>query len=160
MGTKTLTSRALSAMPSLAALALGLCAVMAVAFGASAYAGIEARRDAGSAVRTMDQFAAMKLRQSSAWGSVRIEDGMAVCTELLDDGCTYEDVLYWEGGWLMELYAPAGADGWGVDGEAGDRVLESGSGSFLDMGGGLCGYDAVVSGRRVRGAVHARGGAE
>lgn len=161
MGTKTLTGRVFGALPSLAALMLGLCAVLAVAFGAEAYAGIARRQAEGAAVRTADQFAAMKLRQASEWGGVRIiDDGSAVCRELLDDGSAYEDVLYWQDGWLMELYRPEGADGWGVDGDAGDRVIESASGSFRDMGGGLCSYDMSAGGRGARGAVHVRGGLE
>lgn len=158
MGTKTLTGRLLSALPMLAALALGLCAVLAVAFGAGAYSGIVSRQSAGSGIRTADQFAAMKLRQASEWGGITIEDGAAVCTEWLSDGSVYEDILYGHEGWLMELYMPAGGETWGIDGDAGDRVLESGGVLFEDLGGGLYLYDMDVGGRRVRGAVDVRSG--
>lgn len=158
MGTKTLTGRILSALPSLASLALGLCAVLAVAFGASAYAGIASRQAAGSAVRTADQFAAMKLRQASEWGGVGIRDGELVCTEHLSDGSVYEDILYWNDGWLMELYMPEGGESFGIDGDAGDRVIEAGSAYFGSDGGRLYFYDMDINGRLVSGVVDVRTG--
>lgn len=157
MGTKTLTGRILAALPSAASLLLGLCAVLAVAFGAGAYAGTASRQAEGSAVRTADQFAAMKLRQASEWGGVSIRDGRAVCTECLDDGSIYEDILYWNDGWLMELYMPAGGEAYGIDGDAGDRVLEAGSAEFHDRDGAYA-YGIELDGRTVAGVVDARTG--
>ena len=152
-----MTGRVLSALPSLASLALGLCAVLAVAFGAGSYAGIVSRQDTGSAVRTADQFAAMKLRQASEWGGVSIRDGSAVCTEYLDDGSIYEDILYWNNGWLMELYMPAGGEAYGIDPDAGDKVLESEYAEFGHDGRAYL-YEIVLDGCRVSGAVDPRTG--
>ncbi len=98
--------------------AFAICIMVVLLSGAQAYSSLTQRDQAAYAQRTAVQYVATRVRQADAAGAISLRQlGDAQALALGQD---YQTLVYYYDGYIMELYAEAGAEFAPEDGE---RVL-------------------------------------
>ena len=95
--------------------AFAICIVVVLLSGAQAYGGLTRRDQAAYAQRTAMQYVVTRVRQADAAGEVNLRQLGGV--QALALGRDYQTLVYCYDGYIMELYAEAGADFAPEDGE-------------------------------------------
>lgn len=93
------------------------CVLGILLTGAGLYRRLTERDQASYDRRTGSQYIATRVRQADRLGSVAVEEFGGTDALALEDEYGYVTRVYWHDGWLMELYAAAGAEFSPEDGE-------------------------------------------
>lgn len=103
----------------------GVCVLSVLLTGADAYRGLTERDQAAYGRRTAAQYLTTRVRQADRWNGVSVEafgerEALALTEEI--DGETYVTWVYYDDGYIRELFTFAGAD---LTPEDGEKIIEA-----------------------------------
>lgn len=103
----------------------GVCVLSVLLTGAGAYRGLAERDREVYSWRTAAQYLTTKVRQADQWGGVTVEDfggrdALALTEEI--DGEVYVTRIYYDDGYIRELFASADAE---MAPEDGEKIIEA-----------------------------------